>query len=252
MATPDSSPTSPLSLVSCCFPTAPNPFCESTSASPQKRSFGFCLAEAWAGNECEGLVPSGRALIKMWSPYLPSQVMPLSHCSADRSDELSARRSDIIQVLCRDNGNWWPGRSANGDRGCFPANREAGASGDGQLVSSEPGPGQSEQQKPSADMPTPTEACGAMDSAGELSFISEHDTDSESSDAMVHKQQKKKKKKKVKKKSESPAAPAPVHSTTAGPAVTGGSGRKKTPETTGRPLPKRGQTNRAFEPDFEA
>ncbi|KAG9347667.1 hypothetical protein JZ751_005239 [Albula glossodonta] len=164
-----------------------------------------------------------------------TEVMPLSHCSADPSDEQSACRADIIQVLCRDNGNWWSRRLANGEKGCFTANCMAGGLEDGQLCTIE-----------ADNISTQTEA---MDSPGELSFISEHDTDSETSDTTVHKQ-KKKKKTRVK-KSESPAAPTPACITAVNPAVPGNPGRRMTPKTTDRPLPKTGQTNRAFEPDFE-
>ncbi|KAG7460814.1 hypothetical protein MATL_G00202930 [Megalops atlanticus] len=91
-----------------------------------------------------------------------------------------------------------------------------------------------------------TEMSAATDAPGELSFISEHDTDSESSEPAVQK-----KKKKVKKKSESPAAPTTVRVTAVNTKASSSLGRKKTPKTTEEPLPKRGQTNEAFEPDFK-
>ncbi|KFR07371.1 Jouberin, partial [Opisthocomus hoazin] len=46
--------------------------------------------------------------------------------TAHRSDELTIHRSDIIQVLYKDNDNWWFGSLANGQQGYFPANYVAG------------------------------------------------------------------------------------------------------------------------------
>ncbi|KAG7249666.1 hypothetical protein CRUP_027749, partial [Coryphaenoides rupestris] len=48
-------------------------------------------------------------------------VVSLYDYSADRSDELTVRRGDVIQVLYKDNHNWWFGRLAGGQQGYFPA-----------------------------------------------------------------------------------------------------------------------------------
>lgn len=54
--------------------------------------------------------------------------MALYDYTAHRSDELTIHRSDIIQVLYKDNDNWWFGSLANGQQGYFPANYVAGES----------------------------------------------------------------------------------------------------------------------------
>ena len=41
---------------------------------------------------------------------------------ANRSDELSFHRGDLITVLFRDNDMWWMGEAADGRQGYFPAN----------------------------------------------------------------------------------------------------------------------------------
>ncbi|KFW63669.1 Jouberin, partial [Pygoscelis adeliae] len=53
-------------------------------------------------------------------------VVALYDYTAHRSDELTIYRSDIIQVLYKDNDNWWFGSLANGQQGYFPANYVAG------------------------------------------------------------------------------------------------------------------------------
>uniref|UniRef100_A0A4W3K5P9 Jouberin n=1 Tax=Callorhinchus milii TaxID=7868 RepID=A0A4W3K5P9_CALMI len=57
-----------------------------------------------------------------------SSVVALYDYTAHRSDELTLQRYDIIQVLYKDNENWWFGRLANGQQGYFPANYVADAS----------------------------------------------------------------------------------------------------------------------------
>uniref|UniRef100_A0A8C9VD14 Osteoclast-stimulating factor 1 n=1 Tax=Scleropages formosus TaxID=113540 RepID=A0A8C9VD14_SCLFO len=49
-------------------------------------------------------------------------VISLYDYSANRSDELSVCRGDVIQVLYKDNDNWWFGRLGRGQQGYFPAN----------------------------------------------------------------------------------------------------------------------------------
>uniref|UniRef100_A0AAQ5XJR3 SH3 domain-containing protein n=1 Tax=Amphiprion ocellaris TaxID=80972 RepID=A0AAQ5XJR3_AMPOC len=49
------------------------------------------------------------------------QVVCLYDYRANRSDELTVRRGDVIQVLYKDNDNWWFGRLVNGQQGYFLA-----------------------------------------------------------------------------------------------------------------------------------
>uniref|UniRef100_A0A8C3S0T4 Jouberin n=1 Tax=Chelydra serpentina TaxID=8475 RepID=A0A8C3S0T4_CHESE len=56
------------------------------------------------------------------------ELLALYDYTAHRSDELTIHRSDIIQVLYKDNDNWWFGSLANGQQGYFPANYVAGES----------------------------------------------------------------------------------------------------------------------------
>uniref|UniRef100_H3DPP8 Abelson helper integration site 1 n=1 Tax=Tetraodon nigroviridis TaxID=99883 RepID=H3DPP8_TETNG len=48
-------------------------------------------------------------------------VVALYDYNANRSDELTVRRGDVIQVLYKDNESWWFGRLANGLQGYFLA-----------------------------------------------------------------------------------------------------------------------------------
>ncbi|XP_042356979.1 jouberin isoform X2 [Plectropomus leopardus] len=48
-------------------------------------------------------------------------VVSLFDYRANRSDELTVHRGDVIQVLYKDNDNWWFGRLANGQQGYFLA-----------------------------------------------------------------------------------------------------------------------------------
>uniref|UniRef100_A0A4X2K728 Jouberin n=1 Tax=Vombatus ursinus TaxID=29139 RepID=A0A4X2K728_VOMUR len=57
-----------------------------------------------------------------------SFLLALYDYTAHRSDELTIHRSDIIQVLYKDNDNWWFGSLTNGQQGYFPANYVAGKS----------------------------------------------------------------------------------------------------------------------------
>uniref|UniRef100_A0A6Q2Y2A3 SH3 domain-containing protein n=1 Tax=Esox lucius TaxID=8010 RepID=A0A6Q2Y2A3_ESOLU len=48
-------------------------------------------------------------------------VVSLYGYSANRSDELTVQRGDVIHVLYKDNENWWFGQLAGGQQGYFPA-----------------------------------------------------------------------------------------------------------------------------------
>lgn len=49
------------------------------------------------------------------------QVVALYDYNANRSDELTIRRGDVIRVLYKDNENWWFGHLNNGLQGYFLA-----------------------------------------------------------------------------------------------------------------------------------
>ncbi|KAJ3613669.1 hypothetical protein NHX12_019915, partial [Muraenolepis orangiensis] len=156
----------------------------------------------------------------------PTQVVSLYDYSADRSDELTVRRGDVIHVLYKDNDNWWFGRLADGQQGYFPAayvadEREFNED----LVSMDP-PLAAGSESPGAERSTPTK-----DTEPEL-------TGTKSS----------LRKKKVKRHGAAPAAP-PQGATSSDPDASRSSGRRA--RTAGRPLPERptGRANGAFEPD---
>ncbi|KAJ8399445.1 hypothetical protein AAFF_G00411570 [Aldrovandia affinis] len=178
--------------------------------------------------------------------YVPVQqtVVSLYDYSANRSDELTVHRGDIIHVLYKDNDNWWFGRLANGQQGYFPANYVADERGlDEDLSHAIEGESvQSEEPSQSADRSTPTNVSAAVNISGELKFISEQDTDPELPVPTV-----KKNKKKVKKPD---TYTSTAFTTASDPADLSRSPRRKNKsKTSSRPLPQRGQANSAFEPD---
>lgn len=59
------------------------------------------------------------------TPPFPFQVVALYDYDSTRSDELTVRRDDVIQVLYKDNDTWWFGRLADGRQGYFPASHVA-------------------------------------------------------------------------------------------------------------------------------
>ncbi|XP_072187793.1 jouberin [Excalfactoria chinensis] len=126
-------------------------------------------------------------------------VVALYDYTAHRSDELTIHRSDIIQVLYKDNDNWWFGSLANGQQGYFPANYVAGEKEyeeqpSGLVSDSAPllpkGPQETEESSP-----TPHKMSPVISKSGGLKCISEHDTDRDSPAT----QSVKKKKKRVQK-----------------------------------------------------
>ncbi|XP_047467681.1 jouberin isoform X2 [Mugil cephalus] len=166
-------------------------------------------------------------------------VVSLYDYKANRSDELTIRRGDVIQVLYKDNDNWWFGRLVNGQQGYFLAsyvadqrdlNEELTQSTEAHAALSE---GTMERS-------TPTRVSAAISSSGELRFLSEptlSDTEPELTDAKTRR----------KKKMKKPGVPAASSSD----ADTSGSTSRRRGRSTDRPLPKRptGRTNSAFEPD---
>ncbi|XP_066525055.1 jouberin [Hoplias malabaricus] len=163
-------------------------------------------------------------------------VVSLYDYTANRSDELTVRRGDVIHVLYKDNDSWWFGCLANGQKGYFPAAYVADEKGfDAELsraIEMQPGP--SEQTNHGRDSSTPTKMSAAISSSGELKIISEQDTDADTPAIKTRRKKKKTKKCEIthdlsQTPSSDPDTPAP-------------SIRKM------RPLPKLGHTNSAFEP----
>ncbi|XP_038585045.1 jouberin [Micropterus salmoides] len=165
-------------------------------------------------------------------------VVSLYDYRANRSDELTIHRGDVIQVLYKDNENWWFGRLANGQQGYFLASYVADQGDFNEEAHTVLPEGTVERS-------TPTRVSAAISSSGELRFLSEpnlSDTEPEMTDARARR------KKKVKKS----GVPAPSSQATfsdADPSESTNTRRRG--RSTDRPLPKRptGRTNGAFEPD---
>ncbi|KAM9341563.1 jouberin [Symphorus nematophorus] len=182
-------------------------------------------------------IPSG-IHVETDSAPIQQVVVSLYDYRANRSDELTIHRGDVIQVLYKDNDNWWFGRLANGQQGYFLAsyvadqrdyNEEANQSVEAHAALSDG----------NVDRSTPTRVSAAISSSGELRFLSEptlSDTEPELTDARARR------KKKVRK----PASSQATFSDADASESTRRRGR-----STDRPLPKRqtGRTNGAFEPD---
>uniref|UniRef100_A0A8C1SSZ0 Jouberin n=1 Tax=Cyprinus carpio TaxID=7962 RepID=A0A8C1SSZ0_CYPCA len=161
-------------------------------------------------------------------------VVSLYEYRANRSDELSIRRGDVIHVLYKDNDSWWFGRLVSGQEGYFPASYVADeGSFDDELsraLEAQPSP---LDQPEGFECTTPVQLSAAISASGELKIISELDTDPEASSSTT-----KKKKKKVKRSevpSALPQAPSSDHE------MSSASSRRR------RPLPRLGQANGAFD-----
>ncbi|XP_070776004.1 jouberin [Enoplosus armatus] len=181
--------------------------------------------------------------IRMETDSAPVQqvVVSLYDYRANRSDELTTRRGDVIQVLYKDNDNWWFGRLANGQQGYFLASYVA----DQRDFNEGATQAHTALSEGTAERSTPTRVSAAISSSGELRFLSEptlSDTEPELTDARARR------KKKVKK----PGVPAPSSQATFSDAdAPEPSSTRRRGRSTDRPLPKRpmGRTNGAFEPD---
>ncbi|XP_041044678.1 jouberin isoform X2 [Carcharodon carcharias] len=122
-------------------------------------------------------------------------VVALYDYTANRSDELTIQRYDIIQVLYKDNASWWFGRLANGKQGYFPANYVANERRPEEIE-----PHQQvinpvfvhEDEEAEVKSPTPTQMSAVISKSGELKSISEHDTDTESPVKLASQKKKKK------------------------------------------------------------
>ncbi|KAK5917505.1 hypothetical protein CgunFtcFv8_012390 [Champsocephalus gunnari] len=149
-------------------------------------------------------------------------VVSLYDYRASRSDELTLRRGDEVQVLYKDNENWWFGRLSDGQQGYF--------------LSSYVSDQRDEEGAPAAEeteRKTPTRVSAAISSSGELRFLSEtNDTEPETQDTRVRR------KKRVK-KAGLPASDAPQETS------------RRRGRSTDSPLAHRhsGRSNAAFTPD---
>uniref|UniRef100_A0A8C3V4B8 Jouberin n=1 Tax=Catharus ustulatus TaxID=91951 RepID=A0A8C3V4B8_CATUS len=102
-----------------------------TTAAPRGPHFLSSFSEIPVMSPADQFVNVARASMRMQKvkQKLDSvMVVALYDYTAHRSDELTIHRSDIIQVLYKDNDNWWFGSLANGQQGYFPANYVAGES----------------------------------------------------------------------------------------------------------------------------
>ncbi|XP_072410215.1 jouberin isoform X1 [Chiloscyllium punctatum] len=181
-------------------------------------------------------------------------VVALYDYTANRSDELTIQRFDIIQVLYKDNASWWFGRLANGKQGYFPAN----------YVANERIPDETEQNRQSTSpmaayeggateekSPTPTQMSAVISKSGELKLISEHDTDTESP-VKPASQKKKNKKKKQKAAAQSLSETASTSSLIVAESeykIDSGIARKKTKKKPVKDHYPTGGINDAFEQD---
>ncbi|KAM9354825.1 LOW QUALITY PROTEIN: jouberin-like [Pholidichthys leucotaenia] len=107
--------------------TGPNPLLPPPSfLSPHsKLQLSHSLAEqlipqAALSTQHRGFSPVGQH-VKGASPFRLKTVVSLYDYKANRSDELTICRGDVIQVLYKDNENWWFGRLVNGQQGYFLA-----------------------------------------------------------------------------------------------------------------------------------
>ncbi|XDV42804.1 hypothetical protein PO909_011402 [Leuciscus waleckii] len=159
-------------------------------------------------------------------------VVSLYEYRANRSDELSIRRGDVIHVLYKDNDSWWFGRLVSGQEGYFPASYVADEGNFDEELSRALNAQPSLLDQHGVERATPVKLSAAISASGELKIISELDTDPEASSTIT-----KKKKKKVK-RSEVPSVPPQVPSS--GHEMSSALSRR-------RPLPRLGQANGAFE-----
>ncbi|NXQ41529.1 AHI1 protein, partial [Catharus fuscescens] len=152
-----------------CFSPVGNPLSRTLLGRLQKNDDSLTALGVGERNSC----PPGQ-----------ETVVALYDYTAHRSDELTIHRSDIIQVLYKDNDNWWFGSLANGQQGYFPANYVAGEKEyeeqpSGLVPDSAPllpeGPTEAEEGSLALHKMSPVTSKSA-----DLKFISKHDTDRDS------------------------------------------------------------------------
>ncbi|XP_053144451.1 jouberin isoform X2 [Hemicordylus capensis] len=124
-------------------------------------------------------------------------VVALYDYTAHRSDELTIHRSDTIQVLYKDNDNWWFGSLVNGQQGYFPASYVVGETQYKEQLPS----GLVEDSTPllptdpaeAAASPVISEMSAVISKSGDQRFISENDTEIDSLAIQATKRKTKKK-----------------------------------------------------------
>ncbi|NXF04483.1 AHI1 protein, partial [Smithornis capensis] len=227
-----------------CFSPVGNPLSRTLLGRLQTNDAGLTALGAGGGSSC---------------PLVRETVVALYDYTAHRSDELTIHRSDIIQVLYKDNDNWWFGSLANGQQGYFPANYVAGEKEyeeqpSGLVPDSAPllpeGPTEAEEGPLTLDKIPPV-----ISKSGDQKFISKCDTDRESPAT----QGTKKKKKRVQRNERENqhnlmSLDTPLSSVTANgvenePASHGVELKKKKKAVRGSNLSTNGKTNIAFEPE---
>uniref|UniRef100_A0A1A8MVS4 Abelson helper integration site 1 n=1 Tax=Nothobranchius pienaari TaxID=704102 RepID=A0A1A8MVS4_9TELE len=163
-------------------------------------------------------------------------VVSLYDYTANRSDELTIRRGDVIQVLYKDNDTWWFGRLVNGLQGYFLASYVVD-----QREFMEESAERHMSPERTVERSAPNRVSAAVSSSGELRFLSEP-TFSDTEPGLTN--VKTRRKKKMKKPGEPVASSQPAD-------PSGWSRSRRRDRSTDRPLPQRptGQCNRAFEPD---
>ncbi|XP_062980710.1 jouberin isoform X2 [Elgaria multicarinata webbii] len=121
-------------------------------------------------------------------------VVALYDYTAHRSDELTIHCSDIIQVLYKDNDNWWFGSLVNGQQGYFPANYVVGETQYEEQLS----PRLADDSAPliSSDLaeaasPTMLGMSAVISKSGDQKFITENDIDNVATQGTKRKTQKK-------------------------------------------------------------
>ncbi|XP_067336289.1 jouberin isoform X2 [Channa argus] len=201
-----------------------------------------------SGSLAEQLIPqaalSNQNRSQSDSASVQQVVVSLYNYRANRSDELTIRRGDVIQVLYKDNDNWWFGRLVNGQQGYFLASYVVDQR-DFSEEMSHPAEAGTALPERTTETSTPTRVSAAISSSGELRFLSEptlSDTDPELSDTKTRR------KKKVKRLGLPSLSPETTFTDADASAWTGSRRRGR---LTNRPLPKRptGRVNSAFEPD---
>lgn len=184
-------------------------------------------------------------------------VVALYDYTAHRSDELTIHRSDIIQVLYKDNDNWWFGSLANGQQGYFPANYVAGEKEyeeqpSGLVPDCAPLlPNGTEETEESSLKPH--KMSPAVSKSGDLKCISERDTDRDSpATQSVKKKKKRIQKNEIENQPYLMGLDSPVSSANGvenEPTAHGVELKKKKRAVRGSNLSTSGKTNTAFEPE---
>ncbi|KAJ8797353.1 hypothetical protein J1605_017581 [Eschrichtius robustus] len=85
------------------------------------------VGDCTAGKMCLPMNYANDAFLEDYMPAIFNcyAVVALYDYTANRSDELTIHRGDIIRVFFKDNEDWWYGSRGKGQEGYFPANHVA-------------------------------------------------------------------------------------------------------------------------------